>query len=279
MANLWFAIDNDKPLPRFVSEEADNLILSRRRYRRTTFGIHENIDLQSHTKIGEIDPGFDRKSQPRQDPPGVMSFQVVQVDAECVDAGARAQTVSGTMQDEIPVPRRGEDVARHLIQLPPPEHLACAPCLLQTLDDLISGFADGIEYPRLQGGDLRRRRRHPGDVAKDIDVTGMAGPQVDQQPVAAVNLGRIRRSRLVMGIAAVVVDPDDRSVIGLQSTVREFLHDKLLDLVLGDRPGLQSFGDECERGILDRVDVPAGAFVGADSLGGPRSQRDLNQIG
>src|SRR6185503_19983874 len=96
-------------------------LLARPGHFRRMLGDH-HVDFRSDSERRRIDARFDGKARTCDESTVVVGFIVVHVDP--VPVHFLAKTVAGPVDEELPEPGLGDDVARHAIHLKPPDRLA-----------------------------------------------------------------------------------------------------------------------------------------------------------
>src|SRR5262249_4224358 len=158
--------------------------------------------------------------------PLLARFEVVHVGAVAVDL--LPDRVAGAVAKGRAVARLVDHVSSRVIDLPALYRLALRKRRAHALYGRVAGRRDDAEP-----GLVLRRHRFPDEAGpRQVAVDGarlpQLRPQVDEHEVAFADDARIARLRLVVRVAAVRADGDDRRMVALQPVLLEMIEDALL---------------------------------------------------
>src|SRR5690625_4636438 len=191
---------------------------------------HQQVDLRANTIRSRVDTRLDGDRQTRQQPPGVMSLEVVEVGGLTMgrtQADAVARPVG-----EVPTVAMSFDVTTHAVI-----HIAAAGVLTSgdaVTDELHAQVAGGdshLEQPRVLGSRLTVAAA-PGDVGVRVVFARQLTKQVDQDAVTASKIPIRNVLRRVMRVTGVVRENDDGRVAVLEPVSVEVIADDVLYLCL-----------------------------------------------
>ena len=136
-----------------------------------------------------------------------------------MDARPRAEAVPRAVDELLAQAVLCHGLACHSVELPALQHFASAPSGVEPFQHLIACFAHRGKDLGVGRWHARAGKGDPSYVAKHVLLAGMARPQVDEDPSIRLDGGGRVRTRLVVRIAAVAIDADDRRMPDVEAAL------------------------------------------------------------
>ncbi len=225
-------------------------------------GIDEDIGFATDAKLRKINSGFDREAGAGHDAAFFLGFQAVHVGAVAV--GFLADAVAGAVEERVAIAGLFDHVAGSLVNLPTLQWLLFGEGVLHAGDGGVAGLRHDLKDLFIFLGDLGADKAGPGEVAIDRSRFVELGPEIDQDEVALADDAIGTRLRLVMGVAAMRSDANDRSMVGDEIVALEMFENLALHIKFVDEAvAADALGDESKRRVISRRACawrPRGAF-------------------